>query len=371
MLNLLQNAAKFTDEGSITVYLEEQVNKMGVPMVVISVVDTGMGISLEHQEKLFEPFSQVDDSPTRKTGGSGLGLSISRSLVEMQGGDIWLESAEGVGSTFYFSLPIAGEYIPQTAPAMPEDDIHKDKKIIISVDDDAKVIDLYNRYLGPHGYKIVSVTDPSKALEQIKLLKPFAITLDIMMPKLDGWHVIEKLKSDPETKDIPIVICSILDNREKGYELGATDYLIKPILENELVETINTLNLKSEGAPPRILMVDDDRNAMRLVNKVLSDQGQYQLSFAEGGLVGLSEIQSNPPDALILDLFMPDLDGFSLLQTIRTDPALKDLPVIVLTGGDLSEEQMEELSVKKQAIIRKDTLDEKILLDCLHELLGG
>lgn len=369
LLNLLQNAAKFTDEGSITVNLVEEISGLGAPIVVISVTDTGMGISAEDQQKLFEPFSQVDDSPTRKTGGSGLGLSISRRLVEMQGGDIWLESAEGAGSTFFFSLPIAGDYVPQTAPVISDDDLVEDKKIIISVDDDAKVIDLYNRYLGPHGYKIISITDPTKALEQIRSLKPFAITLDIMMPKLDGWQVIEKLKSDPETKDIPIVICSILDNREKGYELGATDYLIKPILEDELVEAINSLNLKSDSGPPRILMVDDDRNAMRLVNKVLSNQGKYQLSFAEGGLVGLSEIQSSPPDAVILDLFMPDLDGFSLLQTIRTDPALKDLPVIVLTGGDLTEEQLEELSIKKESVLRKDSLNEKILLDCLNELL--
>ncbi|MCH7480248.1 MAG: PAS domain S-box protein, partial [Chloroflexi bacterium] len=366
LLNLLQNATKFTDEGTITVALNKRVNDDGIPELVISVTDTGIGISLEDQKKLFEPFSQVDDSPTRKTGGSGLGLSISRRLVEMQGGEIWLDSIEGEGSTFYFSLPVATDVSHQHAPVVPA----KDKKIIISVDDDSKVIDLYNRYLEPHGFQVIAVTDPDSALDQIKSIKPLGITLDIMMPKQDGWQLIEKLKSDPDTKDIPIIICSILDNRDKGYKLGATSYLIKPILEDELVDAINRLDIKQLDTPPNILMIDDDRNAMRLVNKVLSSEGEYNLSFAEGGIAGLAKIQSSPPDAVILDLYMPDLDGFSLLESIRTDPALKSLPVIVLTGGDLSEEQLAELSNKKQAILRKDSLDGDSLINCLQELLS-
>ena len=366
LLNLLQNATKFTDEGTITVALNKRVNDDGIPELVISVTDTGIGIALEDQNKLFEPFSQVDDSPTRKTGGSGLGLSISRRLVEMQGGEIWLDSIEGEGSTFYFSLPVATDVSHQHAPVVPA----KDKKIIISVDDDPKVIDLYNRYLEPHGFQVIAVTDPDSALDQIKSIQPLGITLDIMMPKQDGWQLIEKLKSDPDTKDIPVIICSILDNRDKGYKLGATSYLIKPILEDELVDAINRLDIKQLETPPNILMIDDDRNAMRLVNKVLSSDGEYNLSFAEGGIAGLAKIQSSPPDAVILDLYMPDLDGFSLLESIRTDPALKSLPVIVLTGGDLSEEQLAELSNKKQAILRKDSLDGDSLINCLQELLS-
>ncbi|MCH7663689.1 MAG: response regulator, partial [Chloroflexi bacterium] len=143
-----------------------------------------------------------------------------------------------------------------------------------------------------------------------------------------------------------------------------------PILEDELVDAINRLNIDDHGAPPNILMIDDDRDAMRLVNKVLSREGEYNLSFAEGGIAGLAQIQSSPPDAVILDLYMPDLDGFSLLESIRTDPALKELPVIVLTGGDLSEEQLAELSNKKQAMLRKDSLDGESLINCLQELLG-
>lgn len=368
VLNLLQNATKFTDEGTITIDYEESVSEQGMPIAIFSVTDTGIGISELDQAKLFEPFSQVDDSPTRKTGGSGLGLSISRKLVEMQDGEIWLKSAEGKGSTFYFSLPIAGEHV-QTQ--VEEIEASANKKIIVSVDDDAKVINLYNRYLSPHGYQVKAITDPETALEQVKSIKPLAITVDIMMPKKDGWQVIKTLKSDPETKDIPVIICSILDNKEKGYELGASNYLVKPILEDELVEAINRLNLISNGAIPRILMIDDDRDAMRLVNKFLSNTDKYLLEFAEGGVQGLAEIQSSPPDAVILDLFMPDLDGFSLLEAIRTDAALKDLPIIILTGGDVTEDQLADLSDMKKAVLRKDTLDEDILVECLQGFLGN
>ncbi|MEK6255720.1 MAG: response regulator [Chloroflexota bacterium] len=368
ILNLLQNATKFTDEGTITLNFEESVNENNMPIAVFSVTDSGIGISEQDQTKLFEPFSQVDDSPTRKTGGSGLGLSISRRLVEMQGGEIWLKSAEGQGSTFYFSLPIASEYVQKP---IEEVKVFDDRKVIVSVDDDAKVINLYTRYLDPHGYRVQAITDPKTALEQVKIIKPMAITIDIMMPEKDGWQVIRTLKSDPETKDIPIIICSILDNREKGYELGVSNYLVKPILEDELVEAVNRLDLKSSGAIPRILMIDDDRDAMRLVNKVLSNTDKYHLDFAEGGVKGLAEIQSSPPDAVILDLFMPELDGFSLLESIRTDAALKDLPIIILTGGDVSEDQLAELSDMKQAVLRKDSLDETSLVECLQGFLGN
>ncbi|MBW8011721.1 MAG: response regulator [Chloroflexi bacterium] len=365
LLNLLQNASKFTDEGTITIDSYQETSPQGIQEFIISVTDTGIGISEEDQIKLFEPFSQVDDSPTRKTGGTGLGLSISRRLVEMQGGRIWLESEVGIGTTFYFSLPLVSEALPIV---IEEDQPIEGDKVIMSIDDDQDVIGLYNRYLQPHGFQVIAITDPTLAMQEIRKIKPLAITLDIMMPKQDGWQLIEQIKSDPETKDIPVVICSITENQEKGFSLGATDYLVKPILEEELVQAIKRLNIEEEKEEVNILLVDDDPDTMRLIEIMLSKEKSYKLQFAQGGLEGLAAIQSNTPDAVILDLFMPDLDGFSLLETIRTDPAVKDLPVIVLTAGDLTDEEIKELANHKQQYLRKDNLNEEELMRWIRRL---
>ena len=206
-------------------------------------------------------------------------------------------------------------------------------------------------------------------MEKAKELKPYAITLDIMMPGLDGWQVIQQIKSDPETKSIPIIICSIVEERERGFSLGATDYLVKPILEEELVKAVKRLNLNGKKFVHDILVIDDDPNALRLVETALSGEKSYRVNFAEGGLQGLSVIQTQPPDAVILDLFMPDLDGFSLLENIRRDPMTKDIPVLVITGGDLTEEQKQRLAQFEQDMLKKELLTAEDLLDSLHSAL--
>ncbi len=211
LINLLSNAAKFTDEGTITIFAESQTAESGQPEVVIKVTDTGPGISEEDQKKLFQAFSQVDSSPTRKTGGTGLGLSISKRLIELHGGRIDVISEVGKGSTFYFTLPI-----PSTAPTQDFNDIQPEGKTILAVEDDNQIIGLYERYLKPQGYKVVGLTDPTQALSRARQLKPFVITLDIMMPGKDGWSVLAELKKDPVTRDIPVFICSILEEEEKG-----------------------------------------------------------------------------------------------------------------------------------------------------------
>ncbi|NJN80124.1 MAG: response regulator [Anaerolineales bacterium] len=187
MINLLSNAAKFTEEGEILVDVSLYRNT-GRNEVKISVIDSGSGISKADQEKLFQPFSQVDASPTRKTGGTGLGLSICKQLINMHGGEIWVESEEGKGSKFHFTLPL----YPREG-----DEIIAGEKIILAIDDDSQVISLYERYLHPQGYQVVPLTDASRAVERVKQIKPFAITLDIMMPGIEGWTVLDALKSDP------------------------------------------------------------------------------------------------------------------------------------------------------------------------------
>jgi signal transduction histidine kinase/CheY-like chemotaxis protein len=232
-LNLLSNAAKFTDEGSITVTARQQMSDSGEPELFLSVTDTGMGIAKDDQGRLFEPFVQVDGSPTRATGGTGLGLSITRMLVELHHGKIGLESEIGEGSIFYFSLPL-GDRIT-TNPDF------RLNKTILAIDDDLQVIQLYSRYLSETEFQVIPLGDPASSLAYAREIQPFVITLDIQLPDYDGWSLLEELKNDPDTAHIPIVVCSIQDESTKGYELGADDYLVKPILAEDFVNSIRRI----------------------------------------------------------------------------------------------------------------------------------
>lgn len=248
LLNLLSNAAKFTDEGSILIKAEKHSNVMNKSEVWVRITDTGSGISKEDQAKLFLPFSQVDASPSRKTGGSGLGLSICRRLIEMHGGRIWLESEPGKGSTFIFTLPATLYDLPAVALPVP-DLVSTKRKSILSIDDESEVINLYKRYLDGHGYQVIPLIEPGRAVQTAANIKPLAITLDINMPEQDGWQVLESLKNDPNTRGIPVIICSITEEQEKGHNLGAAGYLLKPILEDDLVSAIRHLEQLEQGDP--------------------------------------------------------------------------------------------------------------------------
>ena len=239
LINLFSNAAKFTDEGMIKITAGTQPGEDGWPEVVISVQDTGIGIAQEDQNMLFLPFSQVDASPTRKTGGSGLGLSISRHLIEMHNGRIGVESVPGKGSKFFFTLPVPVSHPP----------IHlgSNDRVVLTVDDEPQILNLYERYLSNRGYQVVPLTDPSKVVNVARHLQPFAITLDIMMPGANGWEVLENINSDPATRSIPVIICSVADQKIRAKSLGATDYLLKPILEDDLVNALEKIKDKEPG----------------------------------------------------------------------------------------------------------------------------
>jgi GAF domain-containing protein/DNA-binding response OmpR family regulator len=431
LINLLSNAAKFTDAGTITIQAELLHELSGPPAllapsdqsaslspyIIVRVIDTGPGIPLADQSRLFQPFSQVDASPTRKVGGSGLGLSISRLLVELHGGRIGVQSEPGQGSTFYFTLPLAAQAPSYPTPSvitLPDDfqsppdhlDVgahgmrpdglrpdglrpdgvvsppqplasptlsppqrpHPLGKLILTIDDDRAVLNLYERYLVDHGYRVIPVLDPAQAVPVAARAQPFAITLDIMMPRVDGWQVLSALKADPATRHIPVIICSIVENQEKGFSLGAVGYLTKPLLQDDLLKALDRLNL--DGALRDILLIDDQPDDLRLVQRLLQQQGGYHVRLANGGIEGLVAIQSQPPQAIILDLFMPDLDGFSILETLRSDPALAQIPVIILTAGDLTEQQHARLTEFSKSLLHKSSFKESELLGSLDSLLG-
>ena len=358
LLNLISNASKFTDEGSITVEAFVQRGSTGKMEALINVIDTGPGISVEDQEKLFKAFSQVDGSATRKSGGSGLGLSICANLIQLHGGKIGVHSDMSNGSTFWFTLPLYHQ---------PEESIPEGKRVVLAIDDDPQVISLYERYLNPQGYHVVALTNPLKAKERILELKPFAVTLDIMMPNLDGWAVLTDLKSDPNTRNYPVVICSIIEKAERGFSLGAADYLVKPILEEDLVNVLDRLN--KNGDIHEVLVIDDDPNDLRLMGKILSEHGRYKPILAEGGRRGWEAIHERTPHAIILDIFMPEMDGFTILQNLRANPRLRDIPVLVISGGGLTDEQQQQLNDFGQHLITKGSLNEGELISSLEGAL--
>jgi signal transduction histidine kinase/CheY-like chemotaxis protein len=360
LINFLSNAAKFTEQGIIRVGLKQVLSPKNYPEIMISVTDSGTGITSEDQLKLFLPFSQVDTSATRKVGGTGLGLSISRMLVELHNGRIGVESEPGKGSTFWFTLPLPYEE--------PESELDEHKKQVLVIDDDRQIISLYERYLQDQGYQVIPLTDPFQAVETARRLQPFAITLDIMMPDKDGWQVLNELKRDPETRSIPVVVCSIIEDKDQGITLGAVDYLTKPILEEDLTSALGQLN--QDGSILDVLVVDDDLDDLRLVEKILAEKGNFLVRLAQGGPEGLAEIETRPPQVIILDLLMPELDGFTLLETLRDEPAWRDIPVIIFTAGDLSDEQRQRLADFSQKLLRKEGLNEQELFESIETALN-
>ena len=362
LINLFSNAAKFTDEGAITVRAMRQGN-----YVRIGVTDSGPGISQEDQEKLFKAFSQVDASATRATGGTGLGLSICRELVTMHEGIIDVESEVGKGSTFFFTLPFfypeAEEEVQETEASEQE----RDAPVILSIDDDEQVIQLYERYLTSQGYQVIALTEPKQAVQRVKELKPHAVTLDIMMPGYDGWQVLQDLRSDAETQKTPIIICSIVEDTAKGYALGATDYLLKPIIQDDLINALGRLD--TGGMIREVLVIDDDEDDLRLLEKLLTETKKYEPVLAHGGLAGWNRLESTPPHVVILDLFMPEMDGFQIVEKMQEKPELKDIPIIIISGGDLTSTQKEKLNELNHHLIQKGTLDAEGLLAALDHTL--
>ena len=239
--------------------------------------------------------------------------------------------------------------------------------MILSIDDDLQVISLYERYLKPQGYQVVPLTNPNLAVQTAKAIKPYAITLDVMMPETDGWQVLQNLKNDLQTRDIPVIMCTILEEEEKGFNLGASEYLVKPFLQEDLTATISRLN--KDGKISDILVVDDDPDDRRFLEKMLQASGKFNVLVAESGVRGWEMIQTKKLDAVLLDLYMPDLDGFSILAKIRDTQALAHLPVIVLSGADVTVDQQKQLVEAGHLLLEKGSLREQNLLDKLDTAL--
>src|SRR3989449_4056061 len=366
LINLLSNAIKFTDAGTVTVSARPENGRMA-----IAVADTGIGVPPDALELIFEEFRQVDSSSTRKHGGTGLGLSISRHFARLLGGDVSVRSTLGAGSTFTLILPLRYEVSSistRAAAAAMRDEraAPPDGKVVLVIDDDPDVIYLLRENLGDAGYRVVGALSGQEGLQKARELKPFAITLDITMPNKDGWEVLHELKAHPATKDIPIIVVSIVDNKELGYRLGAFDYLLKPIDRDTILTALGRI------APPRgrLLVVDDDPVVVDMVGQLLEGE-PYEVEAAADGQEALEAISRRRPDVILLDLLMPRLDGFAVIEHLRQDPEYAVIPVIVLTAKTLTAAEHAVLDQSVLKVIQKSGLDRDRFIQELRSTLQG
>ncbi|MGE5157298.1 MAG: response regulator, partial [Gemmatimonas sp.] len=360
LLNLASNANKFTENGTVTIVARAQ-QLDGRDGIAIAVTDTGIGMTQEQMDRLFQEFTQADASTSRKYGGTGLGLAISRHFCRMMGGDITVESRLGEGSTFTIRLPrmVRSDEAPPAEPSAesPRPVAEEaEEPLILVVDDDPTVRDLVARHLERAGFAVVAARGGQEGLRLVRELRPAAVTLDIMMPDLDGWTVLAAIKGDPALAGIPVVLMSIVDQKNRGYALGAADYLIKPVDRIKLVETLTAICGTAAG---RALLVDDDDVVRRSVRQALEPIG-WKVTEAENGQIAIDSLAAARPDVIILDLMMPKMDGFEFLEELRGRPAWQDIPVVVITAKDLTHEDRDRLNGGVERIIQKSDRDEML-----------
>ena len=367
LVNLLSNAVKFTDRGHLEVWAQSSGR-----MVRISVKDTGIGISPESQKVIFEEFVQGDGSSTRRHGGTGLGLSIVRKLVEMHGGAITVISEPGMGSTFSFTLPAWEAATRAVAPLpLPRATVRPAQplpgSVILVVDDDASVRQLIARHLEQDGWKTVQASNAADALQLARECRPLLVTLDIMMPDASGWWVLEKLKEDPETSSIPVLVVTIVEDQRLVFALGASDYLSKPYERNQLLTRVHRLLPDLTGRS--VLIVDDQADARSMLGKILRDEGA-QVREASTGDEAMAEISDSPPDLVLLDLMMPGMSGFEVVARIRAHPSSAAVPVVIVSAKELTAEDVLTLDGHIQRFIAKGTIEPEGVVAAVRQVIG-
>jgi CheY-like chemotaxis protein len=325
----------------------------GAAQVEFRVTDTGIGMTEEQLGRLFQAFTQADSSTTRNYGGTGLGLTITRHFATMLGGTIEVASKPGEGTTFILSLPDQAVHVPALAdePIRTSDGTGSKGLTVLVVDDDPTVHDLLSATLSKEGYGVVHARDGAEALEILRTNPPDIVTLDVMMPKVDGWSVLGAMKSDPSLDHIPVIMITIVDDRHLGYTLGAAEFMTKPIDRGRLLTLVRSFS--GQASPARVLIVDDDADVRDLVSSTLESSGM-QTAQADNGRTALDWLNENQlPSLILLDLMMPVMDGFAFLDKIRDDDELVDLPVVVLTAKELTDEERTFLAERTLLVVSK------------------
>jgi GAF domain-containing protein/DNA-binding response OmpR family regulator len=366
LFNLLSNACKFTERGTVALEVARE-ERDGQDWMVFGVSDTGIGMTPEQLARLFEAFSQADAATTRRFGGTGLGLALSRRLCRMMGGDVTVESEMGRGSAFTIRLPShVAEAVEEPAPPAPlPDRVLSSVGTVLVIDDEAAVRDLMQRFLTKEGFRVVPAAGGDEGLRRARELRPDAITLDVMMPGMDGWAVLSALKADPDVADIPVIMLTIVDDKNLGYALGASDYLTKPIDRERLVTV-----LKKYRRDLPVLVVDDDATLRQLLRRMLEPEG-FAVVEAANGRVALERLRDVSPSVILLDLMMPEMDGFEFVTEFRRHEAWRAIPIVVITARDLSREDHERLNGYVEKILQKGAHGRDQLLAEVRELVAA
>jgi GAF domain-containing protein/CheY-like chemotaxis protein len=367
IINLLSNASKFTQNGTIKL-TARAVLREATLFASFAISDTGIGMTPEQTAKLFQPFTQADGSTTKRFGGTGLGLAITKHFCEMLGGEVSLQSEPGKGSTFTILIPVrASPGSEAQAPAVgtlsPEEG---SAPLILIIDDDPTARDLLKTTLRKEGWRVAEADGGEIGLELARQIRPTAITLDIMMPGMDGWSVLTSLKSDPELAQIPVIIVTVITDRGIALSLGANDFMTKPIERGQLAAILNRL-LSDRRT---VLVVDDEANARELISRQLerlnvdvveANDGRRAIDLLADGLT---------PGVILLDLMMPEMDGFAVLDKIRECPEWRNIPVVILTGLDLSSEEQDRMRGRVSEVIAKGSVEAKDLAAIVRQNLA-
>ncbi len=370
LLNLLSNSSKFTKNGAIKVYVKDS-GKIdnGVEFII---EDTGIGMSASQVEKVFQPFTQADEKTTRKFGGTGLGLTITKMFAEMMGGMIDVTSVEGEGTTFTVTIPkVVNDDSSDLDQARSEQSDDKDYTVLV-IDDDDSAQDMMKRFLDKQGYNVIQAKSGEMGLKLATEHIPDLITLDVMMPEMDGWEVLNTLQSNERSKKIPVIMLSMANEPDIGYSLGATDYLTKPVDWNELSNILTKHQIESDSQT--VLIVEDDETTRQMLRKSL-EINDFKVRSAHNGKDGLEKVKQFKPGLILLDLMMPEMDGFEFAERLREKKEWLDIPVVVITAKDLSKEDLARLKGNVETIMQKGSYSKDELLtevgDRIKKLKGG
>ncbi|RAL21180.1 hybrid sensor histidine kinase/response regulator [Lujinxingia litoralis] len=372
VFNLLSNACKFTRQGQVKVDARSDDD---TNTIVLRVEDTGIGMTPEELQEIFEAFTQADTSTTREFGGTGLGLTITRHFASLLGGTIEVESHKDQGTIFTvrLSADLRANELPRHSPAEERDTPRPDPgpgpgDTVLVIDDDPTVRDLLRRMLEREGFEVVAAASGTEGLHLAAELIPAAITLDVMMPQLDGWSTLARLKSDPQLEQIPVIMVTMVSETSRGYALGADHYLMKPIDRDALLTILDTYRSEPDQPQGRVLFVEDDEPTRSLIARVLTKEG-WQVDQAENGLEGLDALGQKLPDLILLDLMMPKMDGFEFLRQVRKDEVHATIPVVVITAKELSAADRQELAQSTREILPKGGDESDLLLEQIRALV--
>jgi PAS domain S-box-containing protein len=368
LFNLLSNACKFTENGTITLEASRELID-DIDWIKFSVSDTGIGMAPDQMEKLFQPFVQGDASTSRKFGGTGLGMTITHRFCQMMGGEISAASEPGRGTTFTIRLPARVKvHSPAAAPLTepPEPMVSEGVSTVLVIEDDPDTRDLLKRFLSKDGFRVKTVSEGEEGLRLARELQPDVITLDVMMSGLDGWAVLTELKADPALADIPVVMLTFVDNKNLGYALGASDYLTKPIQRDRLLAVLEKYRRHPQPGP--VLVVEDDPETREILRRLLEKEG-CQVIAAENGRVALERLAESQPMLILLDLMMPEMDGFQFIDRVRQHETWRTIPIVVVTAKDLTKEDRLRLNGYVLEIIRKNACPREELLAEVSELV--